>query len=213
MQWPERAAATLRRLVRELGLLGVEINTTLGPERFLDDPALDPFWAEAEALGALIMIHPSLGGTEKRFDRYYLNNLIHNPLETTVGRSASDFRRRPGALPRTEDMPGAWRRAAPVQSRAGCSAAAWSGRKRKFPCAAASRIPTVASSSIPSPTRFRPCASSCRRSAPEHVLLGSDYPFDMADPDLVGTVRASRFEPAEEALILRGNAERLLQAG
>jgi aminocarboxymuconate-semialdehyde decarboxylase len=47
----------------------------------------------------------------------------------------------------------------------------------------------------------------------KHVLLGSDYPFDMADPNLVGTVRASKFEPAEEELILRGNAERLLQAG
>ena len=84
MQWPERGAEMLRFAMTELGLYGVEINTTLGPERFLDDPALDPFWAEAENLGALIFIHPSLGGSGKQYERYYLNNLIHNPVETTV---------------------------------------------------------------------------------------------------------------------------------
>jgi aminocarboxymuconate-semialdehyde decarboxylase len=45
------------------------------------------------------------------------------------------------------------------------------------------------------------------------VLLGTDYPFDMADPDPVATVRASGLEPADEAAILGGNAARLLGLG
>ncbi len=84
LQAPEKAAAMVAPMMGELGLLGVEINTTLGPETFLDDPSLDPFWAAAEEEGAFVFIHPSLGGTGKQFERYYLNNLIHNPLETTV---------------------------------------------------------------------------------------------------------------------------------
>jgi aminocarboxymuconate-semialdehyde decarboxylase len=45
----------------------------------------------------------------------------------------------------------------------------------------------------------------------ERVLLGSDYPFDMADPIPVETVRHAAFDPAAEDAVLRGNAERLLQ--
>ena len=212
MQWPERAAATLRRLVRELGLLGVEINTTLGPERFLDDPALDPFWGEAEALGALIMIHPSLGGTEKRFDRYYLNNLIHNPLETTVAGAHLIFG---GVLERFPGLKiclvhgggllpynlGRLQRGRLVRQETKISmrgSVEDSYRRLLF---------DTVTHSVPA-LRFL-----VQEVGAGHVLLGSDYPFDMADPDLVGTVRTSRFEPEDEGLILRGNAERLLQAG
>ena len=43
-----------------------------------------PFWKKAEELGALVLIHPN-GFTEgKRFSRFYFNNVIGNPLETTI---------------------------------------------------------------------------------------------------------------------------------
>jgi aminocarboxymuconate-semialdehyde decarboxylase len=44
----------------------------------------------------------------------------------------------------------------------------------------------------------------------ERVMLGSDYPFDMADPHPVDTVRAARLGEDDEAAVLYGNAERLL---
>jgi aminocarboxymuconate-semialdehyde decarboxylase len=47
----------------------------------------------------------------------------------------------------------------------------------------------------------------------ERVLLGSDYPFDMADPDPVGTVRAAGLDRREQEALLAGNAERLLGLG
>ena len=47
---------------------------------------------------------------------------------------------------------------------------------------------------------------------PEHVLLGSDYPFDMGDLRPAETVRAAELMPEVEAAILGGNAERLLVA-
>ena len=44
----------------------------------------------------------------------------------------------------------------------------------------------------------------------DHVLLGSDYPFDMGDARHVDTVRALGLAPDMEMAILAGNAERLL---
>ena len=47
----------------------------------------------------------------------------------------------------------------------------------------------------------------------DRVLLGSDYPFDMADPHPVQTVRRAGLDPDDEAALLYGNAERSLAIG
>jgi aminocarboxymuconate-semialdehyde decarboxylase len=44
----------------------------------------------------------------------------------------------------------------------------------------------------------------------DRVMLGTDYPFDMADPDPVESVRACGLGAEAEEAILAGNAERLL---
>jgi len=44
----------------------------------------------------------------------------------------------------------------------------------------------------------------------DHVLLGSDYPFDMGDSRHADTVRALGLTPEVEGAILAGNAERML---
>ena len=45
----------------------------------------------------------------------------------------------------------------------------------------------------------------------DHILLGSDYPFDMATPDPAGHVMGARkLKRAEKMKILGGNAVRLL---
>ncbi|MDA8050048.1 MAG: amidohydrolase family protein [Rhodospirillales bacterium] len=48
MQDPQAAARVLRRAVLELGFRSVQVATYFGGPRFLDDPALDPFWRAAE---------------------------------------------------------------------------------------------------------------------------------------------------------------------
>jgi aminocarboxymuconate-semialdehyde decarboxylase len=44
----------------------------------------------------------------------------------------------------------------------------------------------------------------------DHVLLGSDYPFDMGNENPVEVVRAARLGVEAEALILGDNANRLI---
>ena len=52
------AARELVRCVRDLGFKGAMINGHTNG-LYLDDRSLDPFWAAAEALGALVYIHPT----------------------------------------------------------------------------------------------------------------------------------------------------------
>jgi aminocarboxymuconate-semialdehyde decarboxylase len=47
---------------------------------------------------------------------------------------------------------------------------------------------------------------------PEHVVLGTDYPYDMGEEDPVGVVEAvPRLKRSEKDLIMGGNAARLLK--
>jgi aminocarboxymuconate-semialdehyde decarboxylase len=83
LQSPELAARQLEEAMGSLGMRGAEIGTFVdGME--LGDPRLDPFWATAERLGALVFLHPvgsTLGG---RLAPYYFSNVIGNPLDTTI---------------------------------------------------------------------------------------------------------------------------------
>ena len=77
------AASELERCVTSLGFKGVQILANVAGKE-LSDPAFAPFWAKAEALGAVVLIHPN-GFTEaQRLSRFYFNNVIGNPLETTL---------------------------------------------------------------------------------------------------------------------------------
>ena len=66
------AVGELERLMGELGLKGVRVNSNIDRME-LDDPSLENFYAAAEELGALLFLHPQgftdaerLGGERRR---------------------------------------------------------------------------------------------------------------------------------------------------
>ena len=61
----------------------VEIGASIH-ERELDDPALEVFWSAAEALGTLVFIHPMRPPGRERMLPYHLFNLIGFLTETTL---------------------------------------------------------------------------------------------------------------------------------
>lgn len=77
----EAAAKELERAMGN-GLLGCVIADRVGPHA-LDEPQFEPFWAAAERLGALVFIHPDFADFKPLFP-YYMANHIGNPLSTTV---------------------------------------------------------------------------------------------------------------------------------
>jgi aminocarboxymuconate-semialdehyde decarboxylase len=83
---PSLAVAELERCVRELGLKGAAISTMAGGLE-LGDPALRPFWEKAEALVAVIYIHPG-GNRDRRFKRFHLWNSVGQAFEEAMAISS-----------------------------------------------------------------------------------------------------------------------------
>ncbi len=64
------ALRELNRCAKELGCPGVVITSEMDG-KFLDDPALEPFWTEAEKLGLFVFVHPALKlNYSQQFDGY-----------------------------------------------------------------------------------------------------------------------------------------------
>jgi aminocarboxymuconate-semialdehyde decarboxylase len=90
LQHPDLAAEQLENAVKRLGLRGALIGGSVNGEE-LSDPKFHPFWAKAEELGALIFIHPqgtaALAASGRLNGSGGLDNVIGNPLETTIALS------------------------------------------------------------------------------------------------------------------------------
>jgi aminocarboxymuconate-semialdehyde decarboxylase len=90
LQHPELAAEQLEEAVKRLGMRGALIGGSVNGIE-LSDPKLHPFWAKAEQLGVLIFIHPQgtpeVAATGRLKGNGVLENVIGNPLETTIALS------------------------------------------------------------------------------------------------------------------------------
>jgi aminocarboxymuconate-semialdehyde decarboxylase len=90
LQHPDLAAEQLEHAVKQLGLRGALIGGSVNGEE-LSDPKFHPFWAKAEQLGVLIFIHPQgtaeLSASGRFKGNGVLDNVIGNPLETTIALS------------------------------------------------------------------------------------------------------------------------------
>ena len=209
LQEPELAAAELRELAREGALAGVEITASVGGA-YVGDPRFEPFWAAAEETRALVFIHPTTRGfAEPVFAEHYLWNTVGNPFETTIAAAQMTMA---GVMERHHDL-------RVLLAHGGGALLALRGRLRhahSFQPEARSRL---SESPLDSIRRFHfdtvthdpeLLRALIEWAGAKRVLLGSDYPFDMADPDPVAGVRALGLPPADERAILAENAERLL---
>ena len=90
LQHPDLAAQQLEEGVKKYGLRGAGIGGSVNGEE-LSDTKFHPFWAKAEQLGVVVFIHPQgsaeLNATSRLKGNGLLDNVIGNPLETTIALS------------------------------------------------------------------------------------------------------------------------------
>jgi aminocarboxymuconate-semialdehyde decarboxylase len=208
LQAPELAAAELERAVG-LGLHGAEICTNVAG-RNLDEPELDAFWAKAAALNVPILLHPHNVAAMDRLGKYYLNNLIGNPLDTTIAIASLIFG---GVLDRFPALklcfvhgggyfPYQWGRLEHgyhVRSEPHVNNA-------RPPREYLERFAFDTITHSPAALEYLVQVFGSSR-----VLLGTDYPFDMGLADPLPIVQGlSSITEDEKSAILGGNAARLL---
>ena len=83
MQHPDAAVAELERVVKTHGFRAVEIGTSI-EGRQLAEPDFRPVLRRAQDLGVFVFAHPYYVGVKAGLERYYLTNLVGNPLDTAV---------------------------------------------------------------------------------------------------------------------------------
>jgi aminocarboxymuconate-semialdehyde decarboxylase len=202
------AARELERCVTKLGFKGVQILTNVNG-RELSDPAFAPFWKKAEELGAFVVIHPNGFTHAERFSRFYFNNVIGNPLETTIALHYLIF---DGVLERHPNLKilavhgGGY-----LASYSGRIDHAWGARADSH--GGLPHPPTTYLKRIYFDTVvFTPhqLIELVRLYGADKIVMGTDYPFDMGDYDPVGHVCTAGLDAAAVAAICGGNAKRLL---
>ena len=203
------SVSELERSVRELGLVGAAISTNVDGEDW-DSARLYPVLEAAQALGALLFVHPASVRVRGMLAKYHMRNLIGNPLETTIAIGSIIFG---GVLDRLPDL-------RLVFAHGGGYAAFAAGR---FDHGADVR-PESKGTQRPPADYLRQLYFDDLTHSPlalrylvdlvgiERVVLGSDFPADMGYRDPVGWLEhAPLLDDAEKQQILGGNLERLLQ--
>lgn len=205
------ALRELERAVKVLGFKGIEIGTNVNGKD-LTDPSLklEPFFARVQELGVVLFMHPNGFSQGHRLTDHYLNNIIGNPLETTIAASHLIFDGVMKRFPRLKII---------LAHGGGYIAHYWArmdhGHKR----------PDVRSVITSRPSKYlekfyfdtitfdpQMLRSLINRFGADHVLLGTDYPYDMGETDPLGLVSSvPKLSQTDRRLICGGNARRLLK--
>jgi len=209
LQDPGLAADELRVAVGSLGLRGAMVDpNALG--RPLGDGAFDPFWRAAADLAAPVILHPFRLEAVERFGRHYLHNLVGYPFETTLAAASLILSSTLDRFPSLEIVlvhgggllpyhVGRFDRAHATRPEVRAEGAGRpSGYLRRF------HYDTL----VQSPPAL---AYLVNVVGDDRVLLGSDHPFWLGDPEPVRIVREAGLSASAQGQILGGNAARLFQ--
>ena len=208
MQAPEKAADELRRAMIKLGLRGAMTGSNVGGKN-LDDPSFEPLWAAAAELDAFFMIHPGNIAGADRLRSYYLNNLIGNPLDTTIAAACLIFG---GVLERFPNFK-------PVMVHGGGFTPYQGGRwvhgwhVRPEPKVHLKHSPEKYLERFRYDTICHAKVSLeflISSAGADRVFLGSDYPYDMGMMDCVRHVRSLDIPATDRDTILGNHAASIL---
>jgi aminocarboxymuconate-semialdehyde decarboxylase len=209
LQDPTAAAAELEYCVKRLGFRGVEIGTNVAGQEI--SRGRDQFWAKVQELDVMVFMHPNGFTGGDRLTEHYFNNVIGNPLDSTVAIAYLVF---DGVLERFPKLK--------------IVAAHGGGYVAHYPA----RMDHVWNARVDARTVLK---KSPRRSlaklyfdtivfdreqlrhlvnlwGADHIVVGTDYPYDMGWYDPRGFVDGANFlKDGDKAKIMGLNAAKLLK--
>jgi aminocarboxymuconate-semialdehyde decarboxylase len=208
LQDVELSRVELRRVAAEPLVRGVQVGSHVDGTN-LDDPAFEPLWADLERSSLPVLVHPYHPAGANRMRSHYLHNLVGNPLDSTIAIASLIF----GGV--TDRFPGLRFCFVHGGGFAPYQIGRWDhGWAHRAESRGIDRPPSEYLQGMyfdtlthdPLSLRFLG-----QRAGWDHVVLGSDYPFDMATPDPVRAVEEVVLDPDSLRAVLEGNAEALLR--
>ena len=204
------ALVELQRAVNDLRLHGVAIGSNV-QGTYLGDSQFEPFWEAVADMDVCVFIHPDYFQKQMppTLKEYFLNNLVGNPVETGLTAAhivfSGLFERYPrlkvvlahggGVMPW---LKGRWRHGSEVRPELHqlLQRPVIESINRFY-------VDTV----VHDPRALYYLVDSF---GPDHVLLGSDFPFDMGPKSPVQEVEKLDISSEHKAKILGRNAARLM---
>ena len=203
--WPG-AADEARRALDDLGLAGIAIGSR-GAGRDLDDPINDDLWALLSERGTFVFLHPSGVPDPQRQKDFWLPQLVGYPMETALAVARLVFGRVLDRFPLNLCLAHGGGCLPSLRGRLDM------GWERK----------DVARTTAVPPSEFTDrlyydtavfsrtlLARLVEDVGADHVLLGTDHPFELGDREPLENVRALGLDEADTQAILGGNAAGLL---
>ena len=209
LQEPEVALRELDYVMNDLKLKGVEILTNVDGQE-LSDPKFRAFFAKAEQLGAFIMMHPNGFTHGERLTHFYFNNVLGNPLDTTLALHNLIFS---GTLARFPDLKlMAVHGGGYLPGYSGRIDHAWGARQDShgdLPLPPTTYLRQVYLDTVV--FTYHQLAYLIDVFGPDRIVMGTDYPFDMAEYNPIGHIAGVHgMDEAMLAQIAGGNAARVL---
>jgi aminocarboxymuconate-semialdehyde decarboxylase len=204
MQSGKLAAEVLEKAL-DGGFSGAMIGTQpKGSGGVLDDPDLEPFWEVASARNAAIFVHPTFGARDDRLKAYGLVSAVGRVTDTTMAVARLLFS---GHLVR---HPGVNL----IISHGGAALPMVFGRlQRSFATAPAKNAdPALGFHKLYFDSVVYDALTLkfvCDLAGTDHVLMGTDEPFAIAEQQPIELVDQCNFSAAERTAILGGNAAKL----
>jgi aminocarboxymuconate-semialdehyde decarboxylase len=217
IQEPARAARVLERAVTQLGFRGAYIATNIN-HRYYESDEFDPFWAMAQDLDVLVLMHPENPAGTELMGSFGLRLVCGNPADTTLSLGiliySGVFDRFPKLKLCTCHGGGFF----PYHvSRfdheflTGKQATRRADRPNNPRCKS---MPSAYLKNLYFDTLVYDVETLeflRRRVSAEHLMLGTDFPYVLGDWQGVDKIESLACSESDKAAILEGNARKLLK--
>ena len=212
LQDPPRAARVLEHAIRDLKMSGVTIASNV-VGKYFDNGDFDPFWAKAQELDVLMIMHPEWVAGADKMNPYSLRSICGNPADTTLSVTYMMYT---GIFDRFPNLKlGLLHGGGYVPYHLGRLDQGMSGGS------GSSRIPAKLPPSKYLKNlyfdnlvyRIETVEYLKRMVGADHIMVGTDYPFDLGDWNAAEKIQTMNCTESERETMLHGNARKLMRIG